>query len=468
MSAETKTEKPLVLKLPAVAVDPNNVWAGDKLERKLLAPHLKQIIESANQSFTLGIDGEYGSGKTFLLTRLQYDLPNTTVVYLDAWSSDFSGDPMAAFISALDQQLTRVGAKSEIKKRVKDLARAAAPLMIKAVARKALGEEGVKEWLDEIGTDGDQISETLKGLATKRIRAQRETEKSVEGFKTSLAEIASELRKNSRGPGLVVFVDELDRCRPSYAIELLEHIKHFFSVEGVVFVVATDRAQLKSTVKARYGSEFDADGYLRKFFDWWIRLPSPDFRRYANYLVERFNLVADGVLVSMDYFDNGAKVLSATFASIAEKCDLTLREQEQIFVDINAALRSSNRKIPCFAVFLPIFAIGHHVLPDECRRFCTHKYPDKAFLDWAEKSCQDVDFPYEEEPLVSLAATYIDLNEAEKARKKRSLGMTPELFEGAIKHRSQLLTGSRMPHFFNHSLASLIYSEIVFWSNLTS
>ncbi|TOL41491.1 hypothetical protein CGH98_24085, partial [Vibrio parahaemolyticus] len=63
-----------------------------------------------------------------------------------------------------------------------------------------------------------------------------------------------------------VFIDELDRCRPSYAVEMLEVIKHFFELDNVVFVVATDTEQLQHAVKAVYGQLFDAQLYLGRFF----------------------------------------------------------------------------------------------------------------------------------------------------------------------------------------------------------
>ena len=49
-------------------------------------------------------------------------------------------------------------------------------------------------------------------------------------------------------------VDELDRCRPSYAVELPEVVKHLFTVDGVVFVIAVNRAELTHSIRALYGT----------------------------------------------------------------------------------------------------------------------------------------------------------------------------------------------------------------------
>jgi KAP family P-loop domain len=82
-----------------------------------------------------------------------------------------------------------------------------------------------------------------------------------------------------------VLVDELDRCRPTYAVELLERIKHLFDVDGIVFVVATDAQQLQCSVRALYGTDFDANRYLRRFFDQSFHFETP---RISDFVAAKF------------------------------------------------------------------------------------------------------------------------------------------------------------------------------------
>ena len=89
---------------------------------------------------------------------------------------------------------------------------------------------------------------------------------------------------------LVVFIDELDRCRPTYAIELLEVAKHLFAVDGVVFVLGVNRSELAKSVKAVYGDAFDAEGYLHRFFDVDIRLPNPDRKKFIDTQLQAIGL----------------------------------------------------------------------------------------------------------------------------------------------------------------------------------
>ena len=93
---------------------------------------------------------------------------------------------------------------------------------------------------------------------------------------TLLQDMAGTLSEAHVNRPLIVVIDELDRCRPSYAVELLEVAKHLFSVENIVFVLAVNRSELGHSIKALYGDGFDAEGYLRRFFDVDFQLPEPE------------------------------------------------------------------------------------------------------------------------------------------------------------------------------------------------
>jgi hypothetical protein len=87
-----------------------------------------------------------------------------------------------------------------------------------------------------------------------------------------------------RGNGLVVFIDELDRCKPSYAIRLLERIKHYFTNDSVTFVFSVNLDELQHTVKQHYGNGFNAYKYLDRFFDLRVSLPPPNLDSYYQML----------------------------------------------------------------------------------------------------------------------------------------------------------------------------------------
>jgi hypothetical protein len=81
---------------------------------------------------------------------------------------------------------------------------------------------------------------------------------------------------------LVIVIDELDRCRPNYAIQVLEKIKHLFSIPGIVFVLGIDREQIGFSIETLYGKGMDVTGYLSRFIDIDYHLPEPDRRKFIE------------------------------------------------------------------------------------------------------------------------------------------------------------------------------------------
>ena len=79
---------------------------------------------------------------------------------------------------------------------------------------------------------------------------------------------------------MVIVIDELDRCRPTFAIDVLEVVKHMFSTDGIVFVLASNQTQLSHSIASVYGDRFDSLGYLKKFFGVTFRLPPVDKERF--------------------------------------------------------------------------------------------------------------------------------------------------------------------------------------------
>src|SRR5262249_37550885 len=130
-------------------------------------------------------------------------------------------------------------------------------------------------------------------LTKKQIEKYQADKKTITHFRKELADLVSTLRQKSRNQTtkpIIFITDELDRCRPPYALELLEKIKHLFSVEGLVFVLAIDRHQLGESVKCLYGQGMDTDNYLRRFIDLEYRLPAAKVEQFVKAQFARFEL----------------------------------------------------------------------------------------------------------------------------------------------------------------------------------
>ena len=263
-----------------IDVPKDDPFKNDLLERKESVEVLTRLINSFEGPCVLAVDAAWGNGKTTFINMwaghlLRQEFP---VVKFNAWETDFSGEPFVALSSELTAGLQKHKDNSleekinDTHRVAKEIARRAAPGLIRVATM------GI---LDVAPLLKDEVAESLASYAEDRLAAYGETQKSIKTFKTTLSDMAEELSEKKKHP-LIVMIDELDRCRPTYAVELLEVAKHLFSVNHVVFILAINRNQLGHSIKALYGSEFDAEDYLRRFFDIDFQLPEPERDAFIN------------------------------------------------------------------------------------------------------------------------------------------------------------------------------------------
>lgn len=242
----------------------------------------------------LPLNAKWGDGKTTFVQMWKHHLAAKGLrsLYFNAWESDYSSDPIISFIGEMRGQL-ELGDKAhssqlaekwtKLKEAGAYLAKRAVPIAVK------LGTAGV--------LDLDTITEQALGglgadLVKEKIESYQADKNTVTNFKQRLGEFIAELRGQAgeeKRP-VVFFVDELDRCRPTYTVELLERIKHFFDVEGLVFVLSLDKEQLGHSIRAVYGAGLDVDGYLRRFIDLEYRFPQRSGVNFVHFLVEHYQL----------------------------------------------------------------------------------------------------------------------------------------------------------------------------------
>ncbi|MBF0269287.1 MAG: hypothetical protein HQL44_11920 [Alphaproteobacteria bacterium] len=326
------------IKHEAPPPDEKDPWGDDKLERKKDAEFLTPILLGVHQPFVIGLYSGYGTGKTHFIRRWmchlkgQYDLES---IYFNAWETDFSQEPLFAFMDVINEEFLRLSGPN--KKRVATVAewtkaalRHVAPIAVKATAKHLIGDEAIKEIADFTNTNA---TEALGKWAEAGLSAQAGARTGMSKFRSELEKIVQKLiGKNQGGTSrkIVVFIDDLDRCRPTYAVQILETIKHFFSVQGLVFVLAVDDEQLSSVLKVVYGHDINADGYLRRMIDWRFRLPKPSAIQYVDYLADKY-LEPEADITNRFIF----------FADFAQAFGFSLRQQEQALNEIFLARHSS-------------------------------------------------------------------------------------------------------------------------------
>jgi hypothetical protein len=245
----------------------------------------------------LAIDAPWGYGKTFFGLNFKADLQakGWRTAYIDAFEHDFVEDPFLLLASVIKEQASEpkrggfVHAAAGVGRALLPLAAKAA---VKAATLKTLDLKEVEEAFAEGASDA-----AFKFIEGRITEFEKELQ-SVKRFKEKLAETAEEVRTATQRP-LVVFIDELDRCRPDFAVRTLERMKHFFDVPSLIFVLLLNRRQMENAVNGLYGAELDASAYLRKFVHASIDLPfslaakhnpDPEIKNYPKQLAEKIDL----------------------------------------------------------------------------------------------------------------------------------------------------------------------------------
>ena len=280
-------------------------FKNDLLNRKEPVEILTHLMESLEGPYTMAVDSSWGNGKTtFLNMWKQYLLiEGFPVVSFNAWETDFAGSPFVALASELLSTLKTYESKydleldiieSKIKKMHRILLTKGIPGMISLAGSFVSIQENEPLVAPIATTVASAVSIALKEIMRDEPQNElpdpmtyHDAKTEIESFRENIQNIASTLSTKSGDKPLVIIVDELDRCRPLYAVELLEIVKHFFSADHVVFVLAIDKSQLVHAIKALYGNEFDSIGYLRRFIDLDFRLPDPNRAEFVVELLAR-------------------------------------------------------------------------------------------------------------------------------------------------------------------------------------
>lgn len=262
----------------------------DIFGRAEIGKGLTNLVSRVEDPLVIAIDGQWGSGKTTFLKMWAGSLRGEgyPVVYFDAFAHDYIGDAYIALagetISLLKSQKrssTATG-KRFVNKALgvgRVLLRSSLKVGVKTATMGVLTAADLEEVADAAsGELADRTDEYIGEIITK----QKEQKQTIDSFKDALSEIPSALAANGEGgfKPLIFIIDELDRCRPDFALELLERMKHIFSVPNVHFVLGVHMGQLENSVAAAYGSRIDAALYLQKFVH--LAIPLVEGKSYVS------------------------------------------------------------------------------------------------------------------------------------------------------------------------------------------
>ncbi|MFD2918487.1 P-loop NTPase fold protein [Terrimonas rubra] len=323
------------IKSPKIDVDNNNPFLNCKLSRQKYANIIVKLIESYPSGFVLALNNKWGTGKTTFIQMLQrkLELDFFPTIYFNAWEQDNETNPLNIFIGEFIELFGKKDSKKihNLIKSAAIIVKSALPALIKGVFGKFIGDKTTSEI-------AEAVSKGAGDVFKNEVDAYLDRKKAIATFREDLTSFVTEL---SNEKPLVIFIDELDRCRPDYAVLVLEQIKHLFTIPNIIFVLSIDKIQLSNAIKGYYGSDnIDTEDYLKRFIDIEYSLPEPEFNVYYQFLLEHYKIYE---IISQKGFhrpDDTHRTMHLIVEILMHNNigKLTLRQQERFFAHLTISL----------------------------------------------------------------------------------------------------------------------------------
>lgn len=318
-----------------------------KLDRKKYAEALTNIISGFEKGGVIALNNKWGTGKTTFVKMWQHYLEEKQyqTIYFNAWENDFEDNALAALISELTEKIK--GEKEELIDVAAKFLTNVGVGTGKIIVDRLLGS-GASDHLKDITDLSPEhiLKDDIKNYKNKK--------DSIKEFKRVLE---SYIERNAQDPNkkanIIFFIDELDRCRPNYAVKLLEIIKHFFTVPNIIFVLSIDKEQLGYAIQGVYGSsKIDSDEYLRRFIDIEYNLPAVNTKQYIRFLLEKTGINHDFISIYYDEVVLKINTLSSIFFH-----KNTLRQNEKMIINLKLITQSDPGWINKHSVQILIFLL---------------------------------------------------------------------------------------------------------------
>lgn len=348
-------------RLENIQVTPSEPYKSDLLDRVIDGRYFSDLVKAFSQGFVMALNGKWGSGKTTFVKMWQQQMKNEgyETIYYNAWDNDSMPDPLVSLFAEfniLSSSLEKKRKKLLKNKLVIGLCKIlfeAPPDLLEALASAylvpSLGAFLAKPIRAMSKKGFSMLSKYIDNYSTK--------EETITAFRESLTEY---VKKVSPEKPILYIIDDLDRCRPDFAVKTLERIKHLFNVNNVVFVIAVDQKQLGNSIRGYYGSDLiDADDYLRRFFDVQFNLPKYRTPGLIDSIFERFDLSS----VPFEDEEKEKNIINS-FKNFIEMMymskDLSIRQLEKWIIHTRLVLylssqRQISRETVAFLVYLLFF-----------------------------------------------------------------------------------------------------------------
>lgn len=335
---------------PPIIVRENEAFDQDVLGRSNFGQSLLNLVSQSSDELVISLDGKWGEGKTTFVKMWQGMLNQAEVpsIYIDAFANDYIDDAFIAVASAITTYIEEnsVNPDDEKSKEFSEKAKRVgvqllswtAKVGIKAATLGAIKDSDIEELKDIQSDVAKGLSTVVGDFVGERLASHKQDVEQLQSFKNLLSEIPSLLSPKGDKP-FIIIIDELDRCKPTYAVELIENVKHLFSVKNIVFVLVMHRKQLEEAVKRVYGENIDAHTYLQKFINIETTIPKKIGDRHDND-INLYNRRLFGLHKIETWGDE--RNLVDSLEVLAMHFNLSLRQLERVYTNLAVFYASSS------------------------------------------------------------------------------------------------------------------------------
>ena len=331
----------LQLKKSDLVLDLNDPFADDVTKsREQLADALTVLIKDTEEPLVVALDGGWGTGKTYFLQRWATSLANKSednnqepyVINFSAWQDDDMEDPLLAVVGQIHHLLHAKKIKNKLNTDFDTKCDGFYQATNKILSK---GCRVVSGFINHyVGVNPVEIVESFSNYQAQRVESYSDAIQARVDLKSRLVDLAEYVWNETNFP-LVVIIDDLDRCRPTFAIALLERIKHLFDVPHVTFVLGLDQEQFINALHNFYGERFDAQNYLHKLIDIAFKLPQLNPKEFVESLFSRYSIKEYlSEKCESKSSDNVVTELASVLCYLAQRFNLSFRKIERLVREI--------------------------------------------------------------------------------------------------------------------------------------
>lgn len=282
------------------------------------------LLSDRKKGCTFAIDGGWGYGKTYVLEKLEDELRDIVngntgddryyVFHYNCWKFDYYDEPSVAIISAMLENFSNDNCE-KLEGTIKDSWKYA-----KIVLEGIAGEF----FENKIGINIVSAYKEIRKNGNNRYKKRYKFD-DMFSFKKTLDSTRKKIREIAQKRTVLLVVDELDRCMPTYAIKVLERLHHMFDeIENVVVILAIDSKQLEHSVKEIYGENIDTERYLKKFIDFSMKL---DLGQIQENIINKYD----------DFFSKFEEneMVKNNIMKLIQLCDIDIRNFDKLIAKLD-------------------------------------------------------------------------------------------------------------------------------------